>query len=519
MQITIDTARRAIIAAEDDYGAAIPPERLTWIYGEAHTVGLVLKRGADTVRPADGEAYVLAVGDDWDLSTTPLAVGEAVASGGSVTFSRFSTRTDTMREYTDGERARPAWLYLYRRVPPMSAVECLCVALCSAQGAVYDDGTPPDEEARTTYTKAEIDALLQGIDPEAVMALLAKVDALDSVAVRHISSLAADIPDGTVFLWDGEDGDLQADHIYRVDAPPGGGVTYIDITPAEDAVARSGVAANAAAISVLQTSTATLQLDSAPTTSTVGAFGQHAIDTTTGKEYTCTAVTVDNTDPQNPVTTYTWVDDINEKGGTLSGTLLYTTGTWTTGINQYSLQAGAALSTVKNGSIQVGYHTRGTRNYQIVGGEYNTNEAGLLIIGNGDSSNISGSNALLLTSRGDLYIAGGHQQGITAIPAATTAYTLAEGQQSHIPSSASTYILPAVADATRTHECILTVRFSASVLTYAFEDSDGNAITPLPLSGTIADGSVVCFRCTWEALLNQWVIMPVMLGTYEEVTP
>jgi hypothetical protein len=66
----------------------------------------------------------------------------------------------------------------------------------------------------------------------------------------------------------------------------------------------------------------------------------------------------------------------------------------------------------------------------------------------------------------------------------------------------------------RTHECILTVRFSSSVLTYAFEDSAGNPITPLPLAGTIADGSVVCFRCTWEALLNQWVIMPVMLGTY-----
>ena len=69
------------------------------------------------------------------------------------------------------------------------------------------------------------------------------------------------------------------------------------------------------------------------------------------------------------------------------------------------------------------------------------------------------------------------------------------------------------------HEIILTVRFSSSVLTYAFEDSSGNAITPLPLAGTIADGSVVCFRCTWEALLNQWVIMPVMLGTYTEVTP
>ena len=91
--------------------------------------------------------------------------------------------------------------------------------------------------------------------------------------------------------------------------------------------------------------------------------------------------------------------------------------------------------------------------------------------------------------------------------------------QSHVPEAASVYTLPAVTDNARTHECILTVRFSASVLTYAFEDSAGNPLTPLPLAGTIADGSVVCFRCTWEALLGQWVIMPVMLGTYQEVEP
>lgn len=178
----------------------------------------------------------------------------------------------------------------------------------------------------------------------------------------------------------------------------------------------------------------------------------------------------------------------------------------------------------------------------------------------------------------NLYLKGSYQQGITVIPSATTAYTLAEGHSQHSPSAASVYTLPSIpqriiadgryftrnpsADGTgyygwlsgttnrytasatpsvgdntytntaltsgakavtaidnSTHECILTVRFSASVLTYAFEDSEGNTLTPLPLAGTIADGSVVCFRCTWEALLNSWVIMPVMLGTYAEVEP
>lgn len=112
---------------------------------------------------------------------------------------------------------------------------------------------------------------------------------------------------------------------------------------------------------------------------------------------------------------------------------------------------------------------------------------------------------------------------ITEIPAATSAYTLIAQDATtnnhcycyeHAPESAPTYTLPAVTGNAVKREIILTVRFSASVLTYAFEDSQCNSITPLPLAGTIADGSVVCFRCTWEALLNQWVIMPVMLGTY-----
>lgn len=119
-------------------------------------------------------------------------------------------------------------------------------------------------------------------------------------------------------------------------------------------------------------------------------------------------------------------------------------------------------------------------------------------------------------------------ENVTTIPAATSAYNLLDASATtnyhsmtyeHSPESAPTYTLPAVTDETVQHEIMLKVRFSSTVLTYSFEDINGNALTPLPLAGTIADGSVVAFRCTWEALLGQWVIMPVMLGTYTEVTP
>lgn len=63
-----------------------------------------------------------------------------------------------------------------------------------------------------------------------------------------------------------------------------------------------------------------------------------------------------------------------------------------------------------------------------------------------------------------------------------------------------------------THECILTIKFSSTVLTYEFQDSAGNTLVPLPLNGDIEDGSVVTFYCRYESLLSQWVIMPVMVG-------
>lgn len=110
---------------------------------------------------------------------------------------------------------------------------------------------------------------------------------------------------------------------------------------------------------------------------------------------------------------------------------------------------------------------------------------------------------------------------ITTIPAATSAYSLLDATATtnnhswhyvHEPAAAPTYTLPAVTDTTVVHTIDLKVKFSASVLTYSFLDSAGNAVTPLPMTGTIADGSVVEFRCIWEALVNQWVIEPKLLN-------
>lgn len=343
----------------------------------------------------------------------------------------------------------------------------------------------------------------------------------------------------------------------------------------------------------------------APTTSTAGSVGQLYVDTTTSKTYHCTAVTTSG-DPE--VTTYTWVDDINAMGGVLTAYPSTITVKPSNGIFAGDSLSCSMIESIGCGGSLAGYVAKSLlavdssklRAYKsiiwgighgtpddyyhtslLLGGKYTVEpsaSSGLAVFIGGGASTSDRRNIEELSWSGDLYVAGGNQQGITVIPPDTTAYTLAEGAQSHIPSSAPTYTLPsipqriiadgryftrnpstdgtgyygwlsgttnrytasatpAVGDNTytntaltsgakaitaideRTHECILTIRFSASVLTYAFEDSAGNTITPLPLAGTIQDGSVVCFRCTWEALLNSWVIMPVMLGTYQEVEP
>jgi hypothetical protein len=229
----------------------------------------------------------------------------------------------------------------------------------------------------------------------------------------------------------------------------------------------------------------------------------------------------------------------------------------------YSIAFGDAVESVNYGAAFGKYSTA-----------YNADNCAFKFGGGTNTSNRK--NIEELSWNGDLYIAGGHQQGITVIPAATTAYTLAEGCQSHTPSAASTYTLPVIqqriiadglyftrnpsTDGTgyygwlhgstnrytasanpsvganiytntsltsgakaitaidnRTHECILTIKFSSTVLTYEFQDSAGNTLVPLPLNGDIEAGSVVTFLCRYNPLLAQWVIYPVMDG--KEVTP
>ena len=93
---------------------------------------------------------------------------------------------------------------------------------------------------------------------------------------------------------------------------------------------------------------------------------------------------------------------------------------------------------------------------------------------------------------------------ITTIPSATSSYTLSDGVFQHTPSSAPTYTLPAVTDATKTHTVILCVSF-ASVVTISFEDSVGATIVPLDTL-TIAANDVVEYLCRYDPLQSKWVI-------------
>lgn len=105
---------------------------------------------------------------------------------------------------------------------------------------------------------------------------------------------------------------------------------------------------------------------------------------------------------------------------------------------------------------------------------------------------------------------------VVTIPAATTEYTLSWGRFAHSPSLASVYKMPAVADGSITNDITLSIKFSASVLTYEFQDSAGTTLVPLPLNGDIEAGSVVTFLCRYNPLLAQWVIYPVMDGKEAE---
>ena len=130
-----------------------------------------------------------------------------------------------------------------------------------------------------------------------------------------------------------------------------------------------------------------------------------------------------------------------------------------------------------------------------------------------DSNHITLTDAQKATAQ-EVFGVGGP---ITAIPAATSQYTLSYGRFSHVPELASVYVLPAVADGTLANDIMLSIKFSTTVLTYEFQDSAGNTLVPLPLNGDIEAGSVVTFLCRYNLLLAQWVIYPVMDG--KEVTP
>ena len=312
----------------------------------------------------------------------------------------------------------------------------------------------------------------------------------------------------------------------------------------------------------------------APTTATVGAVGQLYVDTAMSKTYHCTAVTTDDTDPQNPVTTYTWDCDITEHN---PRAIRFLIGTDNNLPANYSLNIGYNNSMTYY-TLAVGAGLVNTAPYgagNIVFGKYNISyntQSYILVAGNGTSAS-NRSNALMLSSSGDLYIAGGHQQGVTTIPSnndTTTPWILTEGVHQHTPDVATTYQLPAIvlmivadnkyftrdtttdgmgyygwisgninrytASATpavgdntytntsltagakavtdidnRTREIILNVRFSATALSADFEDSEGNAITALDVPETIHADDVIRYSCTYETVISKWVIIAKLL--------
>lgn len=96
---------------------------------------------------------------------------------------------------------------------------------------------------------------------------------------------------------------------------------------------------------------------------------------------------------------------------------------------------------------------------------------------------------------------------ITAIPAATTAYTLAEGIFTHAPTNAPTYTLPNITDDIRTHEVVLVIDFS-SVQTFSFLVDGGGDVTFQSYANP-TKGDVWAFRCWWYG--GKWRIAPTQI--------
>ena len=164
-----------------------------------------------------------------------------------------------------------------------------------------------------------------------------------------------------------------------------------------------------------------------------------------------------------------------------------------------------AISTIiVNGNTAAVSGGTATVSVSISGGTVTNNS--ITITDGGTSTTFLGMGTASVT--GGVEIGKSISQGVTEIPAATSAYTLSEGCFEHTPSSAPTYTLPTVAADSRTHEIILTVKFS-NVQTLAFVDSNGNTLTPQS-TPTIAATSVITYLCRWSALASAWIIYPVV---------
>lgn len=224
----------------------------------------------------------------------------------------------------------------------------------------------------------------------------------------------------------------------------------------------------------------------APTSNTVGANGQRAVNTANYKAWTCFGNAGTEQNPE-----YMWFDDINAIGGNIYMPI-----------------------NVQNGNVVLGDYN-GT--YLSVKGDYGTSlMAGRPIGQNYGFVQIGNSNGY---AQVDVYpnnymnvhgltLATGYENAVTTIPAATTAYTLSEGAFGHAPTSAPTYTLPAVTDATRTHSILLDVDFT-TVQSIAFQDSSGNAVA-LQKNISITAGDQWRFICTYT--YGSWRIFPVPLN-------
>ena len=156
--------------------------------------------------------------------------------------------------------------------------------------------------------------------------------------------------------------------------------------------------------------------------------------------------------------------------------------------------------------IAVGLGLTTNTSYAAYFGKYNAPSSGSLRVTGNGTSNSNRKNIEELSSTGDLYITGGYRQGITVIPAATTAYTLKEGVFTHAPEAAPTYTLPNVTDTARTHRIELTVSF-ANTASPSFLDSNGNEV-PLLYPITILASNIYTFEMEYSSVLNKWIIQP-----------